>query len=180
MIFQFYTYANTSPNFLNHKIITSQLYSIIRFCAVALVTCLLIILWQPSAWGKVPFATENGSTNNRPTLEVVRYGNIEVAWVESPLDKKKLFQVAAPTVIDRTNLQGNQIPVEIRAENIEALLWLEVTRLRGNVFNKIFKAESVETSTERSTQVVTATLKNTPVVQIKNSNSSRPRTIATV
>ncbi|MEX0269330.1 mechanosensitive ion channel family protein [Leptolyngbyaceae cyanobacterium UHCC 1019] len=56
---------------------------------------------------------------NKPPSGVQRYGAIEVASVF--LDEQELFKVASPTVLDRKN-PGQQVPVEVRANQIEANL----------------------------------------------------------
>jgi small conductance mechanosensitive channel len=53
---------------------------------------------------------------------VERYGQIEVAWVLSPLDNKQLFQIASPTVFDRSAIDQNALPVEVRAQEIRERL----------------------------------------------------------
>ncbi len=151
----------------------------IRFCLISLLVCWLVIGWQTIALGQIALTTENNYNSLLP-LEVMQYGNIEVTWVKSPINKQELFQIASPTVIDRSNLQSDRLPVEIRAQNIEALLWLAVTRIRGDVFTKIFEPESPQNLVPSSTEVFVSTLNNRPVIQVKDSNSSRPLTIATV
>ena len=64
----------------------------------------------------------NSQRGTVPPEEVIRYGSVEAAWVRSPLDGEELFQVAAPTVTDRTNLTPDDLPIEIRVQSIEALL----------------------------------------------------------
>ena len=56
------------------------------------------------------------------TTGVERYGQIEVAWVLSPLDNKQLFQIASPTVFDRSAIDQNALPVEVRAQEIRERL----------------------------------------------------------
>ena len=64
-----------------------------------------------------------------PPLKVVRYGNLETITVESPLSGRKLFTIASPTVYDRsTAVQADQLPVEQRAEEIQAKLLLLLQR----------------------------------------------------
>ena len=72
------------------------------------------------------------------------------------------------------------IPVEIRARNIEALLWLTTNRIRGDIFTKIFRPEVAKQTQVTSAQVITSTLNNRVVVQIKHKDNFRPLTIATV
>jgi small conductance mechanosensitive channel len=59
---------------------------------------------------------------------VERYGQIEVAWVLSPLDNKQLFQIASPTVFDRSAIDQNALPVEVRAQEIRERLKRSLTR----------------------------------------------------
>jgi len=110
-----------------------------------------------------------------------RYGNFEVTWVLSPLTKEKLFQIASPTVTDRSNNPQGQIPVEIRAQSIEDLLRLEIERIRIDTVARFLPNSSEATEKERSqAQTLISTLQNYNVVQINHSETSRPRTIATV
>jgi small conductance mechanosensitive channel len=67
----------------------------------------------PSVLGKSQALNTNG---------VERYGQIEVAWVLSPLDNKQLFQIASPTVFDRDTIDQNALPVEVRAQEIRERL----------------------------------------------------------
>jgi small conductance mechanosensitive channel len=67
----------------------------------------------PSAFSKSQSLTSAG---------VERYGQIEVAWVLSPLDNKQLFQIASPTVFDRSAIDQNALPVEVRAQEIRERL----------------------------------------------------------
>ncbi len=150
----------------------------VRFCLTILLVCFLIVGWQARIWGQISLSEAN-NRNNLPPLEVIRYGSIEVTWVESPLNKQELFQIAAPTVIDRGNLEPNSLPVEIRARNIEALLWLTIRRIKGDLVTKIFRPELAH-KTSVSARVIASTLNNRYVVQIKYGETSRPLTIATV
>lgn|GEM_PF-1914498 len=68
---------------------------------------------MPSVLGKSQALNTNG---------VERYGQIEVAWVLSPLDNKQLFQIASPTVFDRDTIDQNALPVEVRAQEIRERL----------------------------------------------------------
>lgn len=112
---------------------------------------------------------------------VYRYGSFEVTWVLSPLTKEKLFQIASPTVTDRSNNPQDQLPVEIRAKSIEDLLKLEVERIRIDTVGRFLPNSSNATKQELSqAQVLISTLQNYNVVQINHSETSRPRTIATI
>lgn len=153
--------------------------SVVRSCLISLLVCCLVIGWHTVAWGQISLNGENNS-NNLPPLEVIRYGNIEVTWVKSPIDNQELFQIAAPTVIDRSNLEPDRLPVEVRARNIEALLWLTIRRIRGDIFTKIFHPEIARQTPPTSTKVIASVLKGRPVVQVQHEKNSRPLTIATV
>ena len=153
--------------------------SLIRFFTTCILTFLLVITWQISAIAQFSLDAGNNS-NNLPPIDVLRYGNLEVTWVKSPLDDRELFQIAAPTVIDRNNLESERLPVEIRARNIEALLWLTIGRIRGDIVTKIFRPEVAKQTSLSSARVITSVLNNRPVVQIRQEPNSRPLTIATV
>lgn len=59
---------------------------------------------------------------------VVRYGSIEVAPVNSPLDGKELFKLASPTVYDRSpDSLEEGLAVERRAEEVNVRLWRVLT-----------------------------------------------------
>ena len=152
---------------------------LIRFLTNFFLAFIFIFIWQLSASGQFSLNTDSNSNNLHP-LEVIRYGNIEVIWVNSPLDNEKLFQIASPTVLNRSNSESGNLPVEIRARNIEALLWLTTNRIRGDIFTKIFRPEVAQQAQVTSAQVITSTLNNRPVVQIQYDRTLRPLTIATV
>ena len=60
---------------------------------------------------------------------VVRYGSIEVAPVNSPLDGKELFKLASPTVYDRSpDSLEEGLAVERRAEEVNVRLWRAIDR----------------------------------------------------
>ena len=136
---------------------------LIRFLTNFFLAFIFIFIWQLSASGQFSLNTDSNSNNLHP-LEVIRYGNIEVIWVNSPLDNEKLFQIASPTVLNRSNSESGNLPVEIRARNIEALLWLTTNRIRGDIFTKIFRPEVAQQAQVTSAQVITSTLNNRPVI----------------
>lgn len=85
---------------------------------------LSLLVVQPLSYANLPLAqislpSASPSETTRPPAGVERFGDIEVAPVT--LNGENLFKVVAPTVRDRKNA-GNQTPVEVRAEAIEANL----------------------------------------------------------
>ena len=161
----------------NHLTMFFKLNTLIRFLITSFLAFILVITWQSAAVGQFSLPTDSNN-NNLPPIDVMRYGNLEVTWVKSPISDRELFQVAAPTVIDRANVQPDKLPVEMRARNIEALLWLTVERIKGDVLKRTFDSDSTPNSASASAAI--ATLNNLPVVQVRHSDSSRPLTIATV
>ncbi|MEM1370019.1 MAG: mechanosensitive ion channel family protein [Cyanobacteria bacterium P01_H01_bin.15] len=152
-----------------------------RLC-LGLLACVWVLM-QPAIASGQSLSVFDRQTGTIPPEGVIRYGSIEAAWVRSPLDGERLFQVAAPTVTDRSNLSANDFPVEIRAQSVEALLKIEVDRFHRNVLNRLarqWRLWDTGWSAPRSAEVITATLNNRPVVQIKSSDRSRPLTIITI
>ena len=51
------------------------------------------------AHGQIPLLSDGNSIESGlPPADVVRYGALEVTWVQSPVSGENLFQIAAPTV----------------------------------------------------------------------------------
>lgn len=158
------------------------IYRVLRFLLISITIFAIALTWGTSASSQIPSFGESPSTELKlPPSGVSRYGALEVAWVRSPISGDNLFQIASPTVLDRGNLEMSQMPVEVRAKNIEDLLWLETTRFRENAFAQLFNPVTQSDKPEtRSAQVIISTLKNLQVLQISNSANSRPLTISTV
>ncbi|MGD1927301.1 MAG: mechanosensitive ion channel family protein [Leptolyngbyaceae cyanobacterium] len=153
-----------------------------RCLVLGCLTCIWVLMQSAIASGQ-SLSVFDHQTGTIPPEGVIRYGSIEAAWVRSPLDGERLFQVAAPTVTDRSNLSAQDFPVEIRAQSVEALLKIEVDRFHRNVLNRLarqFRLWDAGWTVPRSAEVITATLNNRPVVQIKSSDRSRPLTIITI
>ena len=66
---------------------------------------------QPAIASGQSLSVLDRQTGTIPPEGVIRYGSIEATWVRSPLDGERLFQVAAPTVTDRSNLSAKDFPV---------------------------------------------------------------------
>lgn len=91
--------------------------SLYRCC---LLLCLFIasfIGWATAASGQIPLPTT--PPVYQPPDQVKRFGAIEVTMVD--FQGQQLFYIVSPTVADRQN-PGEQIPVEVRAKQIEANL----------------------------------------------------------
>ena len=157
-----------------------QLWSYLMLASLAVV-CSFFTHAAP-AHGQLSVLGELSSPNELLPNGVHRYGSFEVTWVLSPLTKNKLFQIASPTVADRSsNNPQEQLPVEIRAKSIEDLLGLEIERIRIDPIAGFLPTTSEQIEKELSqAQVLISTLQNYNVVQINHSDTSRPRTIATV
>jgi small conductance mechanosensitive channel len=156
--------------------------SVIGLGLTSLLTCSLIVGWHTQVLGQVPLNNQIDSVN-LPPLEVTRYGNFEVTWVKSALDRQKLFRVASPTVIDRSSFEGDRLPVELRAKNIQAMLRLAVNKIKGDLrtqLTKILDPQSAAKGDSFSSEVFVSRLRERPVVQVKTFESSLPLTIATV
>lgn len=157
--------------------------STLRFlCLIALTLCLLL-MQNAIASSQGVSIFDNQKAGTIPPGNVTRYGGLEVTWVRSPLNGKRLFQIAAPTVLDRNNLRLDDLPVEVRASSVEALLRIETERFRNNTFQRLvhqFQRWDSERIRHRSAEVVISTLNNRPVIQVESSDRSRALTIVTV
>lgn len=144
--------------------------------------CLLIMDNQAIALGQtLSIGGSSSSGNGLPPRGVNRYGALESAWVKSPITDQKLFQIASPTVIDRSSTERETLPVEVRGFSIEALIQLEIARFRNHAMARLSPFSELDPSAPSpSAQVIVSRLKNLPVVQVANRDSSRPMTIATV
>lgn len=96
---------------------------------VGLLTASLMAFVAPLARGQVPLPALSPSAAPSevvgPPSDVRRVGNVELAPLI--LDGERLFEVVAPTILDRNNL-GGRTPVEVRVqrirENLEYILAL--------------------------------------------------------
>jgi len=172
-----------------HSVLYSYVYRVfshrwIRLVLLSFMACAIALSPATRALGQSISFGESGAvgTESLPPSGVTRYGVLEAAWVESPVSKEHLFQIASPTVINRSELSGEQVPVEIRAQNIEDLLWLEVSRFRENALAELFNtsAETADITSSPDTRVIISTLQEMPVLQFSSQEDSRPLTAATV
>ena len=86
--------------------------------------------------------------------------------MRSPVDNRELFEVTAATVLDRTSIIQDALPVEMRAEAIEARLKRTVERLRESRQDQI--------------SVVRSVLNNQVILQLRDAENSRPLQLATI
>lgn len=144
----------------------------LRLVAVAVFTLLLVVLASPvlpstGAWAQfLPIPSSSGSSEPLP-VNVERSGNLESAGVD--LDGQELFRIASPAVFNRAEV-GSQMPVEVRARQIEANL------------QRLFPSDqSVATPLNPETlEVVIKKIDNYPVLFAQDASLSEPRVLLTV
>ncbi len=140
-----------------------------RFLFCSLITLLLIIssaMGMPGAIAQLPSLP--GLTGTQPLpVGVERRGTVESAGVR--LDGRELFRIASPVVLNR-NEPGNQIPVEVRAHQIEANL-AQLTS--GNL-------SSEETLDPKTLRVFIETINGQPVLLVKDASLAEATVLLTV
>lgn len=119
------------------------------------------------ASAQIPSLTSPSTIQPLPA-GVERRGTLESAPVR--LDGQELFRIASPTVLNRSE-PGTQIPVEVRAREIEANLE-QVIADRG-------ETEEIAL-TPNSLQVLIQTLNGLPVLFAKDAASTEARVLLTV
>lgn len=141
----------------------------LRFVLISLLSCWLAIAGElagstPPALGQLP-SLPTGNASFNPPSEVSRHGEYETAPIRSPLDNKMLFEVTSPTIFNRAEVPENRLPVEVRAQEVNARLW--------RVLNRAINAKDTP-------QVTIAILNNRPVLQISDDQTTRPIRLVTV
>lgn len=155
----------------------------IRFLFVSLCICAVVLSWESgSAYGQISFFGGNTTVETGlPQRNIIRYGELEVTWIKSPISGKRLFQIASPTVADRSDAATAQTAVEVRAKNIEDLLWLEVTTFRERAISQLLKGNSAdESAVTQPVKVSISDEKDSPAIQISHSARDNPLTLVTV
>lgn len=104
-----------------------------RFLLLALaflVSIAIVVLMGQSSYAQFSMPEGFGTGEGfGPPEGVTRYGNIEVANVRSPIDGEILFEVASPTVYDRSASSSDAgYPVEQRVQDIQSNLRRVYTR----------------------------------------------------
>ncbi|NEQ97746.1 MAG: mechanosensitive ion channel family protein [Cyanothece sp. SIO2G6] len=158
------------PKFVRRILITAVV--IPKFVRRILITAVVIVavggrvlVEAPPALGQFVLPSTPVLSSSYPPANVERFGEIETAPVRSPFFGKDLFRVAAPTVYVRDGeYQDGNVPVELRAELIEANLRRAMTRLTD-----------VET-----VRVNRSILNGNLVLQVSDQDLSRPINLLTV
>ncbi len=141
----------------------------LRWASVGLLSFILVVGSASMALGQFSDLSKMGQGSSVPK-GVSRLGEYEVTWVKSPIDDQQLFEIAAPTIFDRSNPPKGRIPVEIRAKAIEERLDRELLRL----------AETRKSAISQPSTVEIATLNNRPLLLVTNPQKSRPLKLVTV
>ena len=141
----------------------------LRWVSVGLLSFILVVGSASMALGQFSDLSKMGQGSSVPK-GVSRLGEYEVTWVKSPIDDQQLFEIASPTIFDRSNPPKGRIPVEIRAKAIEERLERELLRL----------AETRKSAISQPSTVEIATLNNRPLLLVTNPQKSRPLKLVTV
>jgi small-conductance mechanosensitive channel len=152
--------------------LTPYLWNRARLLVLAGLTILVVILTGPTL-GKTTALAQflplpSLSSNGEPLpVDVERRGTLEATGIK--LDGQELFRIASPVVFNRAEV-GNQLPVEVRARQIEANL---EKLLPGN--------GSAATPLNPDTmEVVIQTIDNLPVLFAQDSGLIESRVLLTV
>ncbi len=152
----------------------------VRLLLIGVLTFAIAIASHPQAASQIsPLSDGDVISAKLPPAGVKRYGALEVTWVQSQLGGGKLFQIASPTVVNRNNVADGQLPVELRAQNIEDLIRLQIGRYRERAIARLFDQEGASNE-PRAAQVIISRLSNLSVLQVTDTATSRPLTLATV
>ncbi len=153
------------------RLISKQLLTF--FLAIVVAFTIILVRGQTaSAQLSIPNGL-NSQNGDRLPVEVIRYGNIEVTPVRSPLDGKILFTIASPTVQNRTdNDAGEQLPVEQRAEEV-------TTRLR-RVFLREFNSAFLLELDLKQLKVEVSRLNNVTIITARIENRSQPIVLVSI
>lgn len=140
--------------------------------AVCMGVCLVaslfwVVMLATPVLGQMPSLTAPSAGQPLP-IGVERQGTLETTRVR--LDGQELFKIASPAVLNR-NEPGGQIPVEIRAKQIEANLARLVT---GN------ELSDEETLNPNTIHVSIETLNGQPVLFANDTTLVEPRVLLTV
>ena len=119
----------------------------------------------PTIQAQLPSLT---TKSNYLPAGVEQRGTLEATGVG--LDGKELIKIASPAVLNRNDLNG-QIPVEVRAKQVESNLQLLVVKNNDAVIG-VLEAKSIRVSIE--------ILNDQPVLFVKDANLAEARVLLTV
>lgn len=145
---------------------------LLRQIIIGGIALLLVVLTSPvlpstkAVAQFLPIPSSSGSSEPLP-INVERSGKLESAGVE--LDGEELFRIASPAVFNRADL-GSQMPVEVRARQVEANL------------QRLFpSAQSAATPLNPETfKVVIKDIDGYPVLFAQDAGMAEPRVLLTV
>jgi moderate conductance mechanosensitive channel len=147
--------------------------SAINLVLVGLLALVLLTAWVPTASGSLPLVKIWEQQLQRSDRGVQRLGNIEATPVH--FEGAALFTLASPTVWDWAQVD-NQLPVEIRAKQVEANLnrVIEGGFIHG-------REDGILTNFDPKTlQVSIASLNDVPVIIAGDGFHSQPLKLVTV
>ncbi|BAU63531.1 MscS Mechanosensitive ion channel [Stanieria sp. NIES-3757] len=144
--------------------------NLLRQFVVCGITIFIMLLSPIIASGQLPSLTTPSETQP-PPVGVERRGTLESAAVR--LDGEELFRIASPTVLNRSE-PGNQIPVEIRAKQVEANL----VRLIADIMDSVRTNEVV--LNPKKLQVAIKIVNGQPVLFVNNTALTQPKVLLTV
>ncbi len=153
-----------------NPMLSQPLKRVLRLVAIAAITCGLILLTAAASSAQFSLPDNLGSADGfNPPPSVTRLGSIEVASVYSPVTGDVLFEVAAPTVYDRSapaNIPANA--AERRAEEVNARIQRAVLRRRDPPMDL------------ESLTVGLAKLNDVDVIVTRDDNYTQPLVLVTV
>jgi moderate conductance mechanosensitive channel len=153
--------------------LTFSIRSLLNVALVGLLATTLLTAWMPTAVGTSPLLKLWQQQLQQPSRKVQRLGNVEAAPVY--FEGRPLLTLASPTVWDRTEV-GSQIPVEVRAKQVESNLErvIEGSFIHG-------KRDGILTNFDPKTlQVSVASLNDVPVIIAGDSYHTQPQKLVTV
>lgn len=141
----------------------------LKLVVAGLLVGLVLVLGMPAVYGQFPIP--GAESPNAVPYNVRRSGLLEVTDID--LDGRTLFEIASPTVTNRGD-PGTQVPVEVRAEQIE-------TNLQQLVVPKAGQSASLPADLDvDSLEVYVETVNNQPVIWARHNRVAAPRALLTV
>lgn len=142
----------------------------------SLITGLLLVLAISGLPVKAQFSLPStGQDRQDPPAGVERIGLLEVTSIY--FNGAPIFKIASPTVLNR-DAPGNQIPIEVRARDVEANLKRLLAEDRDR--QPTDKRKYSTFLDPDTVQVVKETINGQPVLLVKDANLSQPETLLTV